>query len=74
MRLSSLEKAGLPDPSRIYEGLHLAEDFIKNMALNEEGIEQELREEGERHFGICEKCRNKKNGFLPFDKDADSQE
>ena len=69
MRLTIKEKAGLVDTSRIYEGIHLADDFIKRAAIDLENIELELKEEGDKHFGICEKCRNKKDSFLPFDKD-----
>ena len=66
MGRSIKETAGLTDTLKIYEGIHLAEDFIRNTAINPEDIEPELKEEGERHFSICEKCRNRKGGFLPL--------
>ncbi|MDP3697515.1 MAG: hypothetical protein Q8R55_05885 [Candidatus Taylorbacteria bacterium] len=68
MRLTIKEKAGLIDTSRIYEGIHLANDFIKRAAIDLENIAPELKEEGDKHFGICEKCRNKKDSFLPFNE------
>ena len=66
MRLSIKEKAGIVDTSKIYEGLHLSKEFIRNMALHPETLDQEFRDEGERHFDICDKCRDKKDRFLPL--------
>lgn len=68
MRPSIKERAGLVDTLKIYEGIHLAEEFIRNTAVNPDSVEPELREEGERHFNICEKCRNKRESFLPLGK------
>ncbi len=59
MRLSTKEKAGLSDTSRIYEGIHLSKSFIRKVALEPESIEPEFMAEGERHFGFCGKCREK---------------
>lgn len=61
MRLTIKEKAGAPDTSRIFEGMHLSEGFITNMADEQKRkiLEGEIIEEGERHFRICDKCRNK---------------
>lgn len=66
MKLSIKEKAGIDDVARIYEGLHLSEDFIRNSAMNSESITLELLKEGDRHFGICDKCQKKKEEFLPL--------
>lgn len=76
MRLSIKEKAGIADTSRIFEGLHLSEGFIRNMADKKKRVtlEREFIERGERHFGICDKCRDKfeelktepKEQYLPF--------
>lgn len=66
MRLSIKEKAGIADTSKIFEGLHLREGFIRNMALHPEVMEQELKDEGDRHFGICDKCRKEKESYLPL--------
>ncbi len=66
MKLSIKEKAGIPDTSRIFEGLHLAEGYIRNSATNPDDIEPELKREGEKHFNWCNKCRNKKESFLPL--------
>ena len=68
MRLSIKEKAGVEDVSKIYEGIHLSESFIRNSVINPDSITPDSLEEGGRHFGICDKCRNKKEGFLQFDK------
>lgn len=72
MRLTIKEKAGLRDTSRIFESLHLSEGFIRNMAdENKRAIlEREFIERGERHFGICDKCRNK---FEEFKKEPKEQ-
>lgn len=66
MRLSVKEKAGIDDVARIYEGLHLTESFIRNSAMDPDSITPDLLKEGDRHFGICDKCRNKKEEFLPL--------
>lgn len=65
MRLSIKEKAGIIDTSRIFEGLHLSEGFIRNMADEKKKatLEREFIERGEKHFGICDKCRNKLEEF-----------
>ena len=68
MKLSIKEKAGIDDASRIYEGFHLTEGFIRNSAIDPDSISQELSEEGNRHFSFCDKCRNKKEDFLPFNE------
>ncbi len=68
MGMSAKEKAGVVDTLKIYEGLHLSEGFIGNFVLTPETIEPELIEEGEKHFNVCEKCRNKKDSFLPLEK------
>ena len=67
MSLSIKEKAGIDDVVRIYEGLHLSEGFIRNLAIDPESIAHELLKEGNRHFGICDKCRKKKEEFLPLE-------
>lgn len=66
MKLSIKEKAGVDDVARIYEGLHLTESFIRNSAINPESITFELSQKGDRHFDICDKCRKKKEEFLPL--------
>jgi len=66
MRLSIKEKAGITDTSRIFEGLHLTEGFIRNSVLNPDILEKELVDAGNKHFGMCDKCRHKKESFLPL--------
>ena len=58
MRLSIKEKAGIVDTSRIFEGPHLTQGFIENMADEEKRatLDNEVAEEGERHFKICDRC------------------
>jgi len=56
------------DVSRIYDGLHLSKEFVRNAALHPENLEQEFKDEGERHFKICETCRGKKDQFLPLEE------
>ena len=68
MKLSIKEKAGVTDIARIYEGLHLSRDFIKNSAIDSDNIEEELKAEGNRHLGICQKCREYKDSLLPFNQ------
>ena len=67
MSMSLKEKAGIVDTLKIYEGLHLSRDFIHNFAMDSENLEPELKEEGERHFNICEKCKTRRDSFLPFE-------
>jgi len=73
MRLSIKEKAGIVDTSRIFEGLHLGEEFIRNMAGNEnkKNIASETLEEGERHIRICTECRHKFELFKQEPKEQD---
>lgn len=66
MRLSVKEKAGVIDTSRIFEGLHLTEGFIKNSVLRPDVLADELKEVGNKHFEMCDKCRHKKESFLPL--------
>ncbi len=66
MRISIKEKAGILDTSRIFEGLHLTEGYIRNSAISPDRIEPELKKTGDRHFNICDDCRNKKESFLPL--------
>jgi len=66
MKLSIKEKAGIDDVARIYEGLHLAESFIRNSAINPDSITSDFLKEGDKHFGFCDQCRKKKEEFLPF--------
>ena len=68
MKLSIKEKAGIVDVSRIYKGVHLSEDFIRNSVISPDSIEAELKAESNRHFGICEKCRKHKDSLLPFNQ------
>jgi len=73
MRLSIKEKAGIVDTSGIFEGLHLSDGFIKNMANEEKrkSLDPEIIEEGERHFEICDKCRGKLEEFRQEPKEQD---
>ncbi|MDO8496176.1 MAG: hypothetical protein Q7S43_01845 [bacterium] len=66
MELSIKEKAGIDDVARIYEGLHLTESFIRNLATDSDGIAPDFLEEADRHFGFCDQCRKKKEEFLPL--------
>lgn len=73
MRPSIKEKAGIIDTSRIFEGLHLSEKFIINMADEEKrkGLDRETIKEGDRHFSICDKCRSKLGEFRQKPKEQD---
>ena len=73
MKLSTKEKAGIVDVSKIFEGLHLSEEFIRNVADEKRKIklEPEIIKEGERHFRICDKCRNKLEEFKREPKEQD---
>jgi len=66
MGLSIKEKAGIDDVARIYEGLHLTESFIRNSVINPGSITPDLLKEGDKHYGFCDKCRKKKEEFLPL--------
>ena len=66
MKISIKERAGILDTSKIFEGLHLTEGFIRNSALNPDAIEPEFKKSGDHHFGICDKCSKKKESFLPL--------
>ena len=66
MKISLKEKAGIPDTSKIFEGLHLTEGYIRNSVLNPDVIEPEFKKEGDRHFKICDECRKKRESFLPL--------
>lgn len=66
MKLSIKEKAGIDDVARIYEGLHLSEGFIRNSSMNPDSIIPDLLKEGDKHYGFCDKCRKKKEEFLPL--------
>lgn len=73
MRLSIKEKAGLVDTSRIFEGLHLSERFLRNIADKgkKRQLSAEVLKEGERHFVICDKCRGKFEEFKKEPKEQD---
>ena len=73
MRLTIKEKAGIIDTSRIYEGLHLSEGFLRNMADDRKRatLEKEFIERAEKHFGICDKCRDKLEEFKKEPKEQD---
>ena len=73
MRLSMKEKAGLADTSKIFEGLHLSEDFIMNMADEKKRLtlEKEFIEKGERHFRVCDKCRGEFEGLRMEPREQD---
>ena len=66
MKQSGIEKAGGVDKTKIFDGVHLHHDFIKNMAINPESIDAELKETGDTHCKICEKCNKERESFLPF--------
>lgn len=67
MRMTIKERAGVEDVSRIYDGLHLSEGFIRNSATAPGDLSAEMTEEGDRHFNICEECRNQRSSFLSLD-------
>ena len=73
MRLTIKEKAGIIDTSRIYEGLHLSEGFLISMADDRKraALEKEFIERAEKHFGICDKCRDKLEEFKKEPKEQD---
>ncbi len=66
MKTSIKERAGVPDTSRIFEGLHLTEEYLRNSAINPIDIEPEFKEEEKKHLNVCPSCRNKKESFLPL--------
>ncbi|GEM_PF-5551053 len=66
MKISVKEKAGISDTSKIFEGIHLTEVFIRNSAIHPDTIEPEFKKVGDRHFNICDSCRYKKESFLPL--------
>lgn len=66
MKISIKERAGISDTSKIFEGLHLTEEYIRNLTLDPESVEPEFKKEGDKHFVICNECRKKKESFLPL--------
>lgn len=73
MRLSTKERAGIIDTSRIFEGGHLAEAFIENMADDKkrENLERDIVVEGNKHFALCRKCSHKLEGLAKRPKEGD---
>ena len=73
MRLSIKEKAGIVDVSKIFEGLHLSKRFIENTADEKKKgeLDSEIIKEGERHFSVCDKCRNTLKKFEKGPKEQD---
>ena len=61
MRLSIKEKAGIADTSRIFEKLHLREDFLANLAdeKRRERLEPQAIKDGGKHLELCARCRLK---------------
>lgn len=66
MKISIKERAGILDTSKIFEGLHLTEGYIRNLILNPDSIESEFKKASDNHFSICDKCTRKKESFLPL--------
>ena len=67
MEMSVLEKAGVVDPLKVYDKLHISESFLRNIALSPEKVDPVHRKEIEGHFKICDKCLKEKESFLPMD-------
>ncbi len=66
MKISIKEKAGIVDTSKIFEGLHLTKEFIRNSVLNPDSIEPEFKKSAEIHLDMCNNCRKEKESFLPM--------
>lgn len=66
MEMSVLEKAGLVDPLKVYEKLHVSESFLRNMALSPEKVDPVHKKEIEGHLKMCDKCLKEKESFLPM--------
>ena len=71
MGMSILEKAGIVDPLKVYEKLHISKGFLRNMAMSPDKIDPVHKKEIERHFGICDKCLKEKESYLPIGSSED---
>lgn len=71
MGMSILEKAGLVDPLKVYDKLHVSESFLRNMALSPEKVDPVHKKEIEGHFNICDKCLKEKESYLPMGPSED---
>ena len=69
--MSILEKAGLPDPEKVFDGKgHVKNVFLRNFALYPEEMEEIERSEIDRHLIWCRECQERrKQGFLPMEEE-----
>lgn len=71
MGMSILEKAGLVDPLKVYEGLHVKKGLLRAMALSPDTVDPVHKKAIEGHFGYCDKCRKEKESYLPLGSSED---
>jgi hypothetical protein len=69
-KISLLEKAGVVDPQKVYEGLHLSRGFLERHKVNPSELDPVHRREIDTHLNICERCSRDHDSILPF---ADSE-
>ncbi len=71
MRMSILEKAGLVDPLKVYDGLHVSEGFLRDLAQSPDKVDPVHRKEIEGHFEFCDQCLKEKESYLPIGSSDD---
>lgn len=64
--MSILEKAGLVDPLKVYEKLHISKAFLRDMAISPDKVDPVHRKEIEGHFEFCDECLKEKESYLPI--------
>lgn len=69
--MSILEKAGLVDPLKVYDKLHITKGFLRDLALSPDKVDPVHKKEIERHFEFCDKCLKEKESYLPLDPAED---
>ena len=69
--MSILEKAGLVDPLKVYDGLHISKGFLRDLAQSPDEVDPVHRKEIEGHFGFCDKCLKEKESYLPIGSSED---
>jgi len=69
--MSILEKAGLPDPEKVFDGGgHIKNLILRNFILYPEELEEVEKREVERHLRWCKKCQERqKEKFLPMESE-----
>ena len=69
--MSILEKSGLVDPLKVYEGLHISKGFLRELALLPDKVDPVHKKEIEGHFEFCDKCLKEKESYLPIGSSED---